>query len=177
MLRWNPRTVEALVLGDSAIAVVLDSGQVENLTDNRLDHIAAEQRRTLRKDLRAGHGFNLRHDETMRALVAEERRRRNTEHGYWIAEADPRAAWHAINRQWPTGFVRHVLIATDGITGAIGISPDLPNWLAVVDLAHRSGPAGVVSAARAAEEADPNGRHWPRSKPHDDKTLAVVTFR
>ena len=39
-----------------------------------------------------------------------------------------------------------------------------------------TGPADFLARIEAAEQSDPDGRRWARSKPSDDKTLAIVRF-
>jgi hypothetical protein len=34
----------------------------------------------------------------------------------------------------------------------------------------------LVARVRAAEREDPDGTRWPRSKRHDDATIAVCSF-
>ena len=108
-------------------------------------------------------------------LVGEQRRHRNCRGGYWIAEADPAAAGHALVRSWPAGALAAAALATDGVTRGIG-RIGLPSWSAALDLMRTGGPAAVLGAVRAVEAADPDGRRWPRSKRHDDQALVVVSW-
>lgn len=91
VLRWHGDVAEALLLGDSAIVAFLVDGRFEELADGRLAGVASAQRRAHRRRLRGGHGFDGRHQVLLRDLVAEQRRWRNREGGYWIAEATPGA--------------------------------------------------------------------------------------
>jgi hypothetical protein len=34
----------------------------------------------------------------------------------------------------------------------------------------------VLDRVRAAELADPDGRRWPRPKPHDDQAFVIAHF-
>jgi hypothetical protein len=48
-------------------------------------------------------------------------------------------------------------------------------WLTAADLA-RTDPSRLVTLVHDTEAHDPDRRRWPRSKRHDDKTIAVVEF-
>jgi len=69
------------------------------------------------------------------------------------------------------------LVLGDSSLGRAGGGPGRP-----ADLVGRTGPRGgtgsgaVLDAVRAAETDDPDGRRWPRSKRHDDQSLAVVSW-
>ena len=100
---------------------------------------------------------------------------RNTEGGFWVAEADPDAAYHAVRANWPRGEVGMVLVASDGVSCGVD-DYQLFDWPEVVALVRARGPLAVLDAVRAAERADPHGSRWPRAKPHDDQALAVIDF-
>ncbi|MBV9845310.1 MAG: hypothetical protein JOZ47_09595 [Kutzneria sp.] len=148
ILRWSESTVDALALADSPVVVFTPEPRV--LADDQLARLRAS----------GGDVVGLR----------------NVEGGFWVAEADPSAARHAATASWPADQVRASLVATDGV--ACGVDDyGLFDWLAVLELAERSGPDAVLAEIRAAELADTDCRRWPRSKTHDDQTLAVIRFR
>lgn len=154
MLRWTGEAVDALVLGDSPVIAFGQSG-----TD-----IVADDR-----------ALALRRSGALRTREAVNRRR-NSEGGFWVAEADPAAARHALVRRWPLDSVDAVLLATDG--AAVGVDTyGLFDWAEVLDLARRKGAATVLDAVREAEHTDPHATRWPRSKRHDDQALALIDFR
>ena len=105
-----------------------------------------------------------------------ERRHRNTDAGYWIAEADPAAADHALLRSWPRSSVRAVLVATDGLTIGVNRYPQPPTWSDALALADEHGPDALIDLVHQVESTDSTGARWPRSKAHDDKALAVLAF-
>ncbi|NIH85937.1 protein phosphatase 2C domain-containing protein [Amycolatopsis granulosa] len=152
MLRWDAERVDALVLADSPIVAFGQS--VDVLADDRLV--------TLR---RAG---RLRTQHAVRAL-------RNQPGGFWVAEADPDAAAHALVRSWPRAALDAVLLATDGVSCGVG-DYGLFTWRETLWLARTRGVDAVLDTVRAAEDGDPDRIRWPRAKRHDDQALVLVEF-
>jgi Protein phosphatase 2C len=174
LLRWEADRIDGLVLGDSPL-VIFAGDTAEVVVDERLEAIAPTQRVAYHDRLAAGGGYDERHRELLRALVGEQRRHRNRPDGYWIAEATPTAARQALTRSWPAAAVSTALLASDGVSRGIGRA--VPDWTAALRLIRDRGPDALLDAVRAPEQADPDGRRWPRSKPYDDQALVVVTFR
>jgi hypothetical protein len=67
-----------------------------------------------RARLAAGHGYDDEHRRLLAALQHRQRKARNKPGGYWIAEADPIAARHALTRSRPWDAERRAILATDG---------------------------------------------------------------
>jgi hypothetical protein len=177
IVRWNADEVDALVLGDTAvIAFPADGSDPEVIDDQRLSTVATEERAAYKADLSAGHGYGARHEDNLRRLVAAERHTRNTGPGYWIAEADPTAAENALTRSWPLRTVRAVLLATDGATRGVDRYSRPRSWTEALALIEALSPEALISAVHDAEDEDPAGIRWPRSKPHDDQAVAAVLF-
>lgn len=152
MARWTPDHVDLLVLADSPIVAFGQTTEV--VADDRLV--------TLR---RAG---KLRTHDAVRAL-------RNSPGGFWVAEADPDAADHALTRTLPRRHLEALILATDGVSCGVD-DYDLFTWPEALRLARAQGAAAVLDAVRAAEESDPRGTRWPRVKRHDDQAMALVSF-
>ena len=85
------------------------------------------------------------------------------------AGADPDAARQA----------RTMILAPDGLHGIALLSDGaariadvyhLIGWPALVTVLRGEGPAGLIRRVRAAEDSDPDGARWPRSKTRDDAT-------
>jgi hypothetical protein len=153
MLRWTAETVDALVLADSPIVAFGQTGYAL-LADERLASLR-----------RAG----------MLNTNAEVRALRNTERGFWVAEADPAAATHALCRSWPVATLDAVILASDGV--AVGVDDyRLFDWPEALELARSQGLPATLEAVRAAEREDPDGQTWPRAKRHDDQSLILVEF-
>lgn len=175
LLRWNSDTVEALVLADSPIVVFTDAGE-HPVTDDRLANLRTPGRGGYRTRLRSGGGFGDEHLSALRASVDRTGQWRNVEGGFWVAEAQPRAAYRAKRANWPRHEVKAALLASDGVSCGVDEYGTYPSWLALLADAKSAGPRGVLDAVRSAEKSDPDGKRWPRPKRHDDQALAVVVF-
>jgi len=173
LLRWDTDTVEALVLADSPVVVFTTSG-VQVVSDDRLARVPRPPG-GYRERLRAGGGYGPEHHEALLASAAVMSRWRNTEGGFWVAEADPAAAHQAVRARWPRAEVEAALLASDGVSCGVD-DYGLFDWSTARKLAESSGPQAVLDAVRAAEESDPDGRRWPRPKRHDDQSLVLVRF-
>jgi hypothetical protein len=175
LLRWDEDTVEALVLADSpVVAFTADGARV--LADDRLAEVPARPRPGYRSRLRSGGGYGDGHSAALRASAAEVGRWRNREGGFWVAEAEPGAAYQAMRASWPRHQLRSVIVLSDGVSCGVEEYGILPDWNALLDLALASGPQAVVDAVWDAEKSDPDGMRWPRPKRHDDKSLVLVRF-
>ncbi|MFL6143607.1 MAG: hypothetical protein ACJ72N_17315 [Labedaea sp.] len=174
MLRWTGETVDALVLGDSPV-VAFGTGGTRVLADERLGSVP---RRSggYRDRLRTGAGYGPEHVLALRGSGAAMDGLRNRPGGFWVAEADPAAAHQARTASWPLSTVDQVLLATDGVSCGVDDYLVFDGWPAVLDLVATSGVGAVLAAVRAAEQTDPDGKRWPRPKPHDDQALVLVDF-
>lgn len=174
--RWQRDALDILVLGDSPAVVFHRDGTTRTVYDGRLDDVAVSFRDQYRARLREGGGFGAEHQRLLRHLQSAEQQARNRHDGYWIASADPTAAHHALNRTYALQRVAAVLLVTDGI--AIGVTDygQPASWDEARQHIENHGPCGLLRVVHDAEGADPHGRRWPRSKPHDDKTVALVRF-
>lgn len=175
LLRWDEEAVEALVLADSPIIAFLRDGE-RPVTDDRLAQLRTPGGGGYRDRLRAGGGFGEEHWSALRASGDATGRWRNVEGGFWVAEADPSAAFRARRARWSREEVRSVLIASDGVSCGVEDYGIYPSWSAMLEHGLSEGPQRVLDAVRAAEESDPDGTRWPRPKRHDDQALALVRF-
>ncbi|GAB3293742.1 hypothetical protein [Parasphingorhabdus pacifica] len=175
LLRWDDAHVEALVLADSPIVVFTGTG-AHPVTDDRLANLRAPGGDGYRDRLRSGGGFDDEHWNALRDSGDATGRWRNVDGGFWVAEADPAAAFRAARARWPREAVRSVLIATDGVSCGVDDYGLYPSWAAMLDQAVSDGPQRVLDTVRAAEESDADGTRWPRPKRHDDQALALVRF-
>lgn len=168
IVRWVGAVLDVLVLGDSPVVVFLRDGTVAPVRDGRLATVTSDDRPAVP-------GFGTDRLDAWRVGHEEQLRLRNQPDGYWIAEADPAAAYQAVRASWPLSEVAAVLAMTDGVSEGVEhyrVPPDWPQALALA----RVDPVRLVEAVHRAEESDPDGVRWPRSKRHDDKAVALVEF-
>jgi Protein phosphatase 2C len=147
--RWTPTRIDTLVLADSPGITFGSTTTV--IADTRLER--------------------LRPIAPSRIPLL-----RNNPDGYWVAEADPRAAHQAICKSLPRSEVEKVIIATDGVSCAVDDYEIFENWDSVLDLITTDGAEAVLDKIRAAELSDPDRTRWPRTKTHDDQALALIDF-
>ena len=171
LARWNDKKVELYVLGDSTAALVAQ-GKEFVLSDSRMANVAQDLRREYRERLREGHGFDVRHREILRAIQTRQATARNQPCGYWIAGADPNAAFQAISRTFCAHETSTITLATDGGANLLeyGLLNSWSETKAIDDL-HEA-----LVNLRSVEARDLNGAAHPRSKPHDDATILEATL-
>jgi hypothetical protein len=172
--RWGSGRIDALVLGDSVIVAIRRDGRVDELCDDRLAGVASAKRHTYQDRLRSGSGYDEEHRRILGELFAEERRVRNRPDGYPIAEADPQAAYDALTCAWSASALHAVVLASDGASAGVSQYNIFSTWNALLDAATAKGGDEVLRAVNTAEKSDASGRRWPRSKMHDDKSLAII---
>jgi hypothetical protein len=175
LLRWDTRRLEALVLGDSPVVAFPPGAPAQVLDDDRLaTTTTVAERAAYKAHLASGGGYGGDHRANLDRLVEAQRRCRNRPGGYWIAEADPAAAHHAVVRSWPVTDLESVLVATDGVANGVLRYGVPPTWADALTLARAGGPGALLEAVHAAEVGDPGGSRWPRSKAHDDKSVVLL---
>lgn len=170
--RWSDDAVETYALGDSYVVVLRADGTESVRTDDRLDAVGAPERAAYRTRLAAGHGYDVEHRALLLALQAEQARHRNQPGGYWIAGAEPEAGHQGIATTDSRSGITGLLLASDGVDPER--YPQAVDWRGLADGARRFGEARVLQDIHDAEAIDLDGQRWPRSKPHDDKTLVTV---
>lgn len=169
IVRVGDDTVEYLVLGD--VSVIADvGGQVESVTDDRVSRTATDQRAEADR-------HPIGSPEKAAALLSMkpfELAARNQDGGYWVAEADPGAARHAITGDFARKDVARMAVVTDGAMRAAAFG--LMSTTGLLDTLDRYGPASLIDQVRNAERSDPLGVRWPRNKRSDDATVVYVRF-
>ncbi|MFD4440749.1 PP2C family serine/threonine-protein phosphatase [Nocardia sp. NPDC058519] len=175
LVRVESDTVDALILGDTSVIVGQRGGDIATYTDDRLSQLDLPEADLYRRFLALGWGYTGRHGKILEELQVAERARRNRPRGYWIAEADPSAAEHAVHVQFARDELSWIVVATDG---AFDLMPAL--GLGWHEVARMSTPqlGELLDRIHTWEaEIDPEGKALPRAKRHDDKTIAIVRFR
>jgi hypothetical protein len=86
------------------------------------------------------------------------------------AGADAGAAGAAATGAIPLSGLRGVALLSDGATRITDLYQVL-SWPEIMDIIRADGPQELIRQVRAAEDADPEGRRWPRAKLRDDVTI------
>jgi hypothetical protein len=167
IVRQRRDDISILVLGDNL--VVLPDMQI---CDDRLSNIAPDIRAAYRARLASGAGYGPDHQDLLAELQQQQALHRNSDGGYWIAEADPAAAWHAITAQLDAATT--AVLATDGAYKTM-THLGANDWHSIAS--SRANLAAILDQSQEWEELhDPGGRILPRAKRHDDKSLAAIRF-
>lgn len=160
--------IDLLCLGDSLI--VHPNGR---LTDDRLANLATDHRQAYRDRLSKGHGYDQTHAQLLHALQTSQREHRNKPDGYWIAEADPSAADHAVTDRIPMLPDGWLVLATDGAYRPLE-HRELDDWHEIAAMTPQALRNVLTDCDEWETHVDPHGQILPRAKRHDDKTLAVA---
>ncbi|BCJ45171.1 hypothetical protein GCM10010168_69720 [Actinoplanes ianthinogenes] len=168
LLREGTDQVEYLVLCDGTL--VLDrGGRVETVTDDRFSRVIADLRRTEPAYAMAS---------PVKAVTVEKWQYINRPDGYWIAAADPQAAYEAVTGSIPLNGpdrLRRAALLTDGASAAVD-QFGLFDWNGLLDILTNAGPAHLIHKVRTAENADRPADTRLRYKRHDDATAAICLF-
>ncbi|WP_233512616.1 hypothetical protein [Micromonospora deserti] len=171
LLRDGGDHVDYLVLCDSPL--VLDAGgEVTVVTDDRLDTAMAE----LRATVAALPADSADRATRFRQAVGVQRERMNRTHGYWVAAADPDAAFHAVTGTLPLrgpGAVRRAALLSDGASAVVE-QFGLLDWAGLLDVVTAEGPGALIDRVRAAERDHPD--RLRRHKAADDASVVLCEF-
>ncbi|MFK0154322.1 hypothetical protein ACIQVK_19885 [Streptomyces sp. NPDC090493] len=181
IVRRHGEQVDALVLADTPVIARTIGGAVDAVRDDRLARLVAglPERAEYQSRLKAGHGFQApEHRALLQKLRAHQLRHINNgaSGGYWVAEAVPEAARHAVVRSWPVAELADILVMTDGVSAAVEEYGMYATWDDLARACLTDGPDKVVRAIHDTEAADPDGHRWPRYKQADDKAFAFLRF-
>ncbi len=152
LARWNPDTVEYLVLSDSALLLESPDGAVTPVLDDRLALLPRSALAT---------------DALVDATV------RNKEGGFFTAAADPPVARRAVTGSVPRREVRALAALTDGATRWVERFGE-GDWTDCFRLVRKEGPQALVDRVRTLERSAATGTY--RGKRHDDATVVYVEF-
>jgi hypothetical protein len=168
-LRSLEAEVDYLVLSDAVVVLDLEEG-VQAFTDRRIDQLGASIRKRMRQ-LPTG---SAAHQQQRIQLVEEQRRWRNRTGGHWVAAALPDAAYQAITGSVPKDRLHQAALLSDGAGRYVEF--ELGSWEMLIQFLNDHGPSALINRVRQAEDSDPLGEHWPRTKRHDDASALLATF-
>ncbi|MFE2722237.1 integrase [Kitasatospora sp. NPDC059327] len=166
IVRRRQDTVDHLALHDSTILLATTDGH-HVISDRRVQRIP--RLRELWAEMALLPLGTDRHAAARRAYITAELGYRNVPGGYWVAGADPHSAAEAVTGSLPAAGLRAAALLSDGVADYVDAYRQA-TWPDLLDLLPTEGPAALIDRVRAAEEQDPDGRRWPRFKPHDDAT-------
>ncbi|MEU4566456.1 hypothetical protein [Micromonospora sp. NPDC023956] len=170
LLRDGGDRADYLVLCDSPL--VLDTGRVTVVSDDRLDTALAELRAV-------AHTVPAGADDPVtrfRRAVTVQRERMNRTHGYWVAASEPDAAYHAVTGSVPLrgpDALRRAVLLSDGASCAVE-QFGLFGWDGLVELVGTDGPGALIEQVRIAEREHPD--RLRRTKRADDASVALCEF-
>ena len=173
LLRHTGDHVDYLVLCDSPLVVELGD-RVQVISDDRLQAAVADLSQKALTAAGAGDGVD--QATRLRRAVTMQRQQMNQTHGYWVAAANPDAAYHAVAGSLPlTGpdRVRRAALLTDGASGAVD-QFGLFDWRGLLDLLTDAGPGELIRRVRLAEAGD--GQRRSGFKRYDDATAVLCEF-
>ncbi|WP_129667036.1 protein phosphatase 2C domain-containing protein [Phytoactinopolyspora endophytica] len=166
-IRENGDRLDYLVLADSPLVLDL-ADRIEVICDHRVDAFQREMPASMREnplgsaEYRAG----------LREYIAEWRRHRNVEGGFWVASSQPDAAAHALTGTVPLADVSAAALLSDGASRLVDRF-GLLSWRDLLDLLDNQGPAELVRRVRDVERN--TAEQYP-GKAHDDATAAYCRF-
>ena len=171
IVRVEDDTIRYLVLGD--VTVVADvSNEVVVISDDRVSHTALDQRREADSHLIG----TPEKTAAMQRMKKDELAAKNMSGGYWIAGSDPAAPEHAITGEWRTSDVARLAVMTDGSARIVNLFRRA-NWRGTLDLLKADGPERLISDVRRIENADSDGRRYPRNKKSDDASAVYAVLK
>lgn len=171
--RVSGRALEYLVLADSVLLIDTGAAEPEVVTDDRLERAATPHRERVNALAigSAEHAIARReYVETMRNTY------RNRDGGFWVASTAPAAAGHALTGCVPLAELRSFSLLSDGATRLADLFTAL-TWPQLDGILRDHGPHELIRRTREAEDTDPHGRRWPRTKAHDDATAVHCQLR
>ncbi len=170
ILRLGTDQIDVLALSDVSVVVDLDTG-LQVTCDLSIEVLSGTEPEAV-----AGHRFGTPgHVEALTALVARQTATRNRRDGWWVAAANPEAAYHAHTAIFTRAAMRRASVFSDGATRPVDQMARY-EWPEYLDLLDKTGPAGLIAQLRAIEMSDPDGDRFPRTKRHDDATIAYCNI-
>jgi hypothetical protein len=161
--------VDYIVLADCSV-VIAGGAHAEIITDRR-EAAVGERFRTSGMWSRID---SEGHQDEIAAYMASMRSVRNRPGGFWVAAADPAAAYEAIRGTRELDDHSVVALMSDGASRPIDLFEQMTpeSFVHVLDT---RGPDALIEEIRRTELTDPEGTRWPRAKRHDDASI-VVSF-
>jgi len=167
-IRW-------LVLGDCTL--VVDAGQgIEVVSDERLSNTSEAERAAVK--VPGGASREAEHLQRIEALVMAQRSHRNRPGGFWVAAADPQAAYEAYTGEidfTSKDSTSRAALLTDGASRIVDVYGTL-TWNSALDRMATTGPVSLLGQLREVERGDLAAHTYPRIKLSDDATAIFAAW-
>ncbi|WP_354642321.1 protein phosphatase 2C domain-containing protein [Kitasatospora camelliae] len=171
-VRVTGEVLEYLVLADSVLLLEHTGGRAPvAVSDDRAGRVGVP----LRGPVDALAAGTSEHTAALRSYVETLREHRNREDGFWVAAADPAAAYAALTGSVPLAELTGFTLLSDGASRLVDTF-HRADWAQVAGLVRGEGPGSLIREVRACELTDPEGRRHPRGKARDDATVVAVTI-
>lgn len=176
VVRVRNRYVEFLLSADCNLAVLRSSGTVELFRGNgprAIDTAVLEEIKRLKREEGLSHSAAR---DAVREMIVDGRRQLNRPGGYWALSFDERAVDHAHGSTLDPDTIDALCLFSDGFER-------LPELFEAVDYpelfaeALTDGPDRLIDRLRRIERGDRECNRYPRVKPSDDASLAIVDLR
>lgn len=174
--RINEKKLECFVLGDVEIITKKKTGELEVLTDHRIEPLdKSVMELILSNDNRENeiefNGYTRKELE----LLQHNRMKMNTADGYYILEHDKKAIKNGIYREYNIDDVADILMMTDGYS-AIYNKYNKYEKLDLINECKSQGVKRILSYIRDIELKDNKREKYKRLKIHDDATAILCEF-
>lgn len=170
MVRVEDENLDYLVLGDCTLAIELMDSKIIEITDRRMDAIAADAFQAM---LNVPIGTAEKQAARV-AFVLQQMPSRNVPGGYPLAGTKPEAAHQAYTGSIPLSTVNRWVMTSDGAARYVEFR--LGTWETALDVLSTAGPSYMLGKLRRAEADDAAGERWPRAKLHDDAALIYASY-
>jgi hypothetical protein len=168
-------TVEWLVLGDCTL--IIDAGRgVQVVSDDRLSNSSHVERAAVKTP--GGAADPAEYSQRIADLVLAQRAHRNRPGGFWVAAAEPNAAYEAYTGTIsapPNGSAYRAAMLTDGASRIVDVYRSL-TWEETLKVLEASGLADLLQQVRTAELNDVVASTYPRIKLSDDATAVFASW-
>jgi hypothetical protein len=173
IIRMRDKHLECFVLGDVEISIKHKGGQLEILTDERIKHLDAQviqlmNKNTDREKTCVFKGFTA--EEW--SLLKNNRKKMNTEDGYYILSHDVIAIKNAIYKVYPLENLESCLLSSDGISPL----DRFYTRIQLMDEIKKTGVNRLFEQLRDLERNDKTKVILQRLKTHDDATAIFMEF-
>lgn len=163
--------LDYLILADARIVLRHKNGEIQVLTDERVDDIAKSASKVA-----LSHPIgSASQRQAVANLIETQKPLRNQPDGYWVASADPSAAQQAFSGCLPSDSIAAAALLSDGASRIVDVFKQL-SWSEALEVMRNDGLHAFIRRVRDIEQVDPQGLRWPRFKQSDDATIVFAEW-